>query len=975
MLVYFGYPRAHEDDPARAVRAALAVLPSVAALTAPGSGAVQTRIGIATGLVVIGQIGQGTPAAEHSASGETPNLAARLQALAAPCEIVLSQSTRQLLDASFELHSLGPLTVKGFEVPVHAWRVLGERALASRFEAQHDQAPSVLVGRDSEVALLLDRWALARDGEGQVVILCGEAGIGKSRIGQALRERLAGEQHATVVLQCSPYFSGSALYPVVQHLKLAAGITGSDTASQQRQKVTAMAAALPTEGIGALLRLMGLPDDGLSAEEVQMPQQQKARTLNALVDLMSTLAEQQPVWLWVEDAHWIDPTTQELIAMLVDRLRDARLLTLVTCRPESMPALGKPAHLTHLTLNRLGQRQCAALIDAVALGKPLPQEVQAEIIRKTDGVPLFVEELTKTVLQSGLLEHSEAGYRLTGALPDLAIPSTLQDSLMARLDRLAEAKDVAQAASAIGREFSRSLLSQVLQSATAAQLDKSLAELEGADLLIRRGEEAKAAYAFKHALVRDTAYNSMLKTQRALRHGQIAAALEQLDPGTIAGRPELLAYHHEEAGASQRASELWAEAGRLAVTRGAGREAAAAFERALALLERLPQSPQTDSAALDIRIALGPVLLGLYGTQSPEAEASYHQALTLAERLADRPRLFQVNWGLNYTRFLGGRYAEALQSARLLLELASRDDDGSEQLEAHHVLWGILLAMGQPREALLHFEQGSALYQAERHGYLRYRYAGHDPEACCSVMSAVSNWLIGFPARAKRDLAAFRSSIDRLDHPMTNVMLPQAAWVLYQLGEVEAAARLGDELTAIASKHGFPARGETVFILSESAGQVPFTPTQLRLLHERLAKTRSSQVLTLLMASILVDLCVQAGDAELAQAVLEPLLAIRDTMHRAEFLRLEGALQLQRAAPDTVAAERSFEAAIEVAREQGAKSFELRAATSLASLWHGQGKCNEARDLLGGVYAWFTEGFDTPDLRRAKSLLDEWANG
>ena len=467
----------------------------------------------------------------------------------------------------------------------------------------------------------------------------------------------------------------------------------------------------------------------------------------------------------------------------------------------------------------------------------------------------------------------------------------------------------------------------------------------------------------------------MLKTQRALRHKQIAAALEQVDPGTIAGRPELLAHHYEEAGESQRASELWAEAGRLAVTRGANREAAAALEKALALLEQLPQSAQTDSAALDIRIALGPVLWGLYGTRSPEAEASYVRALAVAERLADRARRFQVNWGLNYIRLLAGRYTEALQSGRLLVELASRDDDGSELLEAHHTMWGILLAMGQPREARVHFEQGSALYQAERHGYLRYRYAGHDPEACCSVMSAVSNWLIGFPARATRDLAAFRSSIDRLDHPMTSVMLPQAAWVLYQLGEVEAAARLGDELTAIASKHGFQARAETVFILSELARQVPFTPTQLRLLHERLAKTSSSQILTLLMASILVDLCVQAGDAELAQVVLEPLLAIRDNMHRAEFLRLEGALLLQRTTPDAAAAERCFENAIEVAREQGAKSFELRAATSLASLWHGQGKCNEARDLLGGVYAWFTEGFDTPDLRRAESLLDEWANG
>ena len=525
VLVYFGYPRAHEDDAGRAVRAALAVLPAVAAMKGSGSGAVQTRIGIATGLVVIGQIGQGTPAAEHSASGETPNLAARLQGIAGPGEIVLSQTTRQLLDASFELHPLGPQSVKGFDAPVHAWRVVGERTSASRFEARHDEAPSGLVGRDSEVALLLDRWALARDGEGQVVVLSGEAGIGKSRIGQALRERLAAEEHATVVLQCSPYFSGSALYPVVQHLKLAAGITGSDNPAQQREKVTTLTAALPAEGQAALLRLIGLPGEGLSAEEAQMPQQQKARTLNALVGLMHELAKQQPVLLWVEDAHWIDPTTQELIAILVDRLRDARLLTLITTRPDTTLNLGKPAHLTTLTLNRLGRRQCATLIDAVAQGKRLPREVQAEIIRKTDGVPLFVEELTKTVLQSGLLEQAQTGYLLRGPLPELAIPSTLQDSLMARLDRLNQAKEVAQAGAAIGREFTRSLLESVLHGASAEQLDRSLTELESVDLLIRRGEGQSATYSFKHALVRDTAYNSMLVSDDVnplLFDGQVA---------------------------------------------------------------------------------------------------------------------------------------------------------------------------------------------------------------------------------------------------------------------------------------------------------------------------------------------------------------------------------------------------------------------------------------------------------------------
>ncbi|MFZ2652946.1 MAG: hypothetical protein WA210_22830 [Burkholderiaceae bacterium] len=598
--------------------------------------------------------------------------------------------------------------------------------------------------------------------------------------------------------------------------------------------------------------------------------------------------------------------------------------------------------------------------------------MQEQIVRKTDGVPLFVEELTKTVLQSGLLEDTPAGYRLTGPLPNLAIPSTLQDSLMARLDGLAEAKEVAQAAAAIGREFSRSLLVATLQTIPETRLDQSLGVLVGANLLIRRGEGPSAAFSFKHALVRDTAYNSMLKTQRALRHGQIAAALEQNEPDVITSQPELLAHHHEEAGAAQRAIELWTEAGRLAVTRGANREAAAAFERALSVLEALPHSSQTQTEALDIRIALGPVLFGLHGN-SPEVEASYQQALALAEPLGDRRRLYQVHWGMNYTRFMAGRYAEALEPAQRLFELASRDDDGGEQLEAHHAMWGILCWAGRPLEALKHLEQGRAHYEPGRHAYLRYRYAGHDPGACVSASGAMNHWLLGFPERAERELRSLRAAIDDLQHPMTNVLLGMAGWVNYRLGNFDVAARLGIELVESARKHGFQAMVEPVLVLTELARQGPPTLTRLNELNEQLTRAKSSKGMRLMMSSILAEFCVAGGEVSLAEQVLQPWLNVRDTALRADFLRLQGALQLQRAAPDASSAEHCFQDAIEVAREQGAKSFELRAATSLATLWHQQGKREEARDLLGALYGWFTEGFETPDLQRAKSLLDEWA--
>ena len=748
VLVYFGYPRAHEDDAGRAVRAALAVLRAIAALKPQGETALQTRIGIATGLVVVGEIGAGTPAAEHSASGETPNLAARLQAQAEPGQIVLSEQTRRLLGGSFELASLGPLDLKGFAAPVEAWRVLGERSVASRFEAQREREVGAFIGRESEVALLLDRWSLARDGEGQVVLLSGEAGIGKSRIGQTLRERLAGESIATVLLQCSPYFSSSALYPVIQHLERTAGMASADLPAVRAEKLGRLAAELPADSLGCVLRLLGLPDGGRSPAEGTTAQQEKLLTLQSLIELLLALAKQQPVLFLVEDAHWIDPTTDELIGLTVDRVRDARVLALITCRPEYTPSWASPAHLTRLTLNRLGQRQCAALIGALTSGKPLPAEVQAEIIRKTDGIPLFVEELTKTVLQSGLLQDTPAGYRLDGPLPAFAIPSTLQDSLMARLDRLAPAKEVAQAGAVIGREFSHRLLAAVLD-LPRERLDASLDELVRSELVFRRGIAPDASYTFKHALIRDTAYNSLLKSQRVLRHGQIAAAIERLTPETAATQPELLAQHHQEAGNTQRAVEQWTKAGKLAMSRGANREGAAAFERALAVLDALPETAQTMSDALDLRIALGPALTGLYSAGAEKTESSYRQALALAERLGcDSSRLFPVLWGLYHVNWQRGRYAEARQAAGRLLEVADRGDDSGQLIEAHHALWTLLVPMGRPLEALVHLEQGGMLYDPDRHAALRYQYGGHDPGACCLTWRSVSSWVLGYPERA-----------------------------------------------------------------------------------------------------------------------------------------------------------------------------------------------------------------------------------
>lgn len=966
-LVYFGYPRAHEDDAQRAVRAALAVIAAVAALKPQADLALQTRIGIATGLVVVGAIGEGTPAAEQSASGETPNLAARLQAAAAPGEIVVSAPTRKLLGAAFVLGALGPHSLKGFAEPVPAWRVRGEGGHASRFEAQHERELNAIIGRDSELALLLERWALARDGEAQVVLLSGEAGIGKSRIAQALRDRLADEPHTAVVLQCSPYFSGSALHPVVQHLQRAAGFENADAPPERRGKLERLGSTLAPEWLGALLRTMGLHDAEHASENVQSPQHQKTQTLRALVELLRASATRHPILLLVEDAHWIDPTTEELLALLFDQLRGSRLLTLVTCRPEYTAAFGSPAHMTRHTLNRLGQRQSAALIDAVALGKSLPAEVQAEILRKTDGVPLFVEELTKTVLQSGLLEDSPQGYRLTQALPELAIPSTLADSLMARLDRLSAAKGVAQAGAAIGREFSHRLLARVMHSETTT-LDTALTELIDAGLLVRRGVAPDVSYQFKHALVRDTAYNSMLKSQRVLRHRQIADGLEQTEPDTVAAQPELLAHHFQEAGDKSRAIEEWTNAGHAAVAKGAHREAAQAFERSLGVLETVPETPQAMSQALAARIALGPLYFGLHGA-TQQVEHCYSAALTLAERLDDQRHVFPALWGLNYVDWFRGKYSTALATARRLLQIARESGDSGQLVEAHHSMWTLLWTSGNLGEAVAHLEQGQSLYNESAHSRLRYQYAGHDPGACCLTLTAVTSWQRGYPDLARRQVLTAFEGIERVQHSMTKILLVLTAWVHYQCGELEVAASQWRHLGQVAEQYGFQVSALAAAVFGELASSSRPTGERLGEIARLVAAGRSTNLLKVMMTCNLIDLGLATGETEFAGRLLTDLKKEEPGMYSPELLRFEGRLLCLQDSLSS-AAERCFLHAIDLAHEQGAKSYELRAATSLAELWQQQGKLDEARTLLGYIYGWFTEGFETADLRRAKALLD-----
>ena len=979
VLAYFGWPRAHEDEAERAARAGLSLTAAVAALAAPGDGALAARVGIATGLVVVGHLVGEEEARERAVVGETPNLAARLQEVAEPGRVVVAEATRRLLGDLFAYRDLGALRLKGFAEPVRVWSILGEGAAESRFDARH-ASTTALVGRDQELALLLDRWERAKDSEGQVVLLAGEPGIGKSRLVHALRERLGSEPRTPLRHYCSPYHTNSAFYPVIGLLERAAGLQRGEPPERQLDTLEAML-ALAVENVQEsaplFADLLAIPTGGRYRPLDLSPQHRKERIFQALLDQVAGLASRQPVLALYEDVHWIDPTTLELLGRVVDRVQRLRVLAVITFRPEFAPPWTGHGHVTTLSLSRLARRQGAAVLGRVTGGKRLPDEVLEQILAKTDGVPLFVEELTKTVLESGLLEDTGDCYELTGPLPPLAIPATLQDSLMARLDRLASVKEVAQMAACIGREFSHELLAAVASLGENA-LGDALAQLLTAELIFRRGAPPKVGYSFKHALVQDVAHESLLKSRRQQIHARIAAVLEERFPTVAETEPEMLAQHLTEAGLAGRAVGYWLRAGRSAAERSANLEAISHLSKGLEALNRLPACPERDRQELTLQTAIGTPLIAVHGYAAPQTGAAYSRARLLCERLGDTGALFATLSGEFTYHFVRGDYGMMRQLTEEARRTSERTADAALRLAAHRLSGLTALQVGAFVEARSEFETILRLYDPSRHRPPPVHFV-HDPKISALPYLAVILWILGYPEQARCWSVAALQYAEVLNQAnlTAHVRVYGGAGLAELLRDTAAVRGHADAIISLADQHrlhyfrlsGLILRGWVI-------AQEGATEEGLALMRQSAAERLALGVgwYQIRYLCMLAATHLQAGTAEEGLGVIAQAANLvarnNDHMWEAELRRLEGELRsAQGASPADV--ESCFEQALATARGQSAKSFELRASISLARLRRDQGKHAEARALLAPVYGWFTEGFDTRDLKEAKALLDE----
>lgn len=974
ILVLFGYPAARENDAERAVHAALDLAKAVRALKVPSHDDVRLSVhtGIATGMVVAGNvIGEGA-SWEEAIVGKTPNLASRLQGLAHPNAVVISEDTHKLLRDAFEYRYLGTHALKGFETPVKAWRVVGPSAVETRFDAAHTARLTPLVNRRDEIDRMRRLWDEAKCRAGQVLLLCGEPGIGKSRLTKALRHHVADEPHISLQYQCSPYYRYTALYPFAQQLERAAGFGREDSDPVRVDKLRAL---LGAELLPVFARLMSIRmERGANAAELS-PQRQKDLSFAAISKRLLALAQDRPVLVTVEDVHWMDPTSRELMTYILDRMGDARVFFVVTFRPEFLPPWTGRPNVSTMTLGGLSPSDGETLAKNVAGGRRVSQEVIARVVGKTDGVPLFIEELTKSLFDVGILSVNADGSLVPDPLSLDAIPVTLMDSLMARIDQLGEAKEIAQIGAVIGQEFTLSLLESVTLE-SAAKLETALERLVSSGLAMRHDQATEARYVFKHALVCDAAYKSLLRKRRKKLHARIAECLESDFPETVANEPELLAHHCSRAGCTEKAIRYWHVAGQRASERSANIEAARHLNKALGVLDDLPDPATRRDLELSLLITLGPVEIAIKGSGSRTASDAYARAVELCADSPDSPLHFAAYWGQWRT---SKSYLTKRERADKLSAVAKNLADPGLRLQAHHCQWASLFNLGFHRRCCQHVDRGLRLYESGDFRWHASMYGGHDPAVCGHGEAALALWLLGCPAQALTRVNRALAIAEKLSHNGSTAHAMDIALMLHRYRQdVPEVSMRAEQMIALSIHEDFAAhraKGEMFRGWARCRlGEVERGILELNKGLEALRALATNEDLPVFL-DMLAECCALGGRPHEGLSALEVAFAeAEDAALRywlAELLRRKGELLLKAGAEHDGRAETCFDDALRIARQQEARSLELRTATSYSRLLRRRGETGAAHDLLSRVYDWFTEGFDTVDLAMAKACLDE----
>jgi class 3 adenylate cyclase/tetratricopeptide (TPR) repeat protein len=973
VVAFFGFPLAHEGEAERAIRAGLDIVEAIAGLEFPGVGAIRVRIGIATGMVVVSP-------GERSAVGETMNLASRLQAIAEPGTVVVSERARRLAGGQFEYEDLGEKELKGVRGLSRLYRVLGVSKAESRFEASTQRGMTPIVGRDEEIGFLLNCWGQARDaGTGRAVLLKGEAGIGKSRIVRALRERLEGQSSLTHVFQCSPFYVNSAFYPVRSWFERALGLGRDEDAGSRLRKLEALIVdqlALPREHIPFVAALLSIPFQEQYGAISISPKLAKETTMRILVEIVRASAHAQPLLLLFEDVHWADPTTLDLFGRLMDRLAEIPALLLMTARPEFRSPWRGRRDVSAMNLGKLTPAQSRSLIDEILGGKALPPGLADQIIARTDGVPLFVQESTKTILESGDLAIEGDRYVYAGSAAAITIPETLRDSLTARLDRVPESKEIAQVGSVIGREFGYELIAG-LELMNEDKLENALRLLTASGLANCHGEIPDATYAFSHALVHDAAYDSLLKSRRKHLHGEVARLLEDRWPETRDAAPELLAHHYTAAEQYDLAAPLWLRAGEVANQRFALPETISHLRTGMSVTSQLPPSRDRDLMELSLRTALGPALVAHRGWGHDEVSQTLEPAWRLAQPLDQRATYLPILNTLSVHYMSIDRLAESLRWADTLLKAAAETGDDGLEIVAHRATSATLFWRGDFVAARRSGDEVHRLYDRERHWGLALQ-TNLDPFTSEGIYRSQYLWMLGYPDQALAANHAMEVNARRRGHPFDLAFaLTLGAQLFDFLCDADALLRRTEEAERIGQEHGIPLLGELMAEISRGvawlrAGRAVDSVAQLDRSVERLMAT-GHRIWIWYLRALQAEGLAQTRDLNGAWALAEESVARiesgEERAHYAEALRLKGWLLILRGKPEE--AEANLRKAIEVARGQQARSWELRAATTLARLLADRGNRCDALAQLAPIYEWFTEGFDTKDVKEARQLVVE----